>query len=131
MKVYKHCSTFTKTLSVQNVLSTDRSTECSVDRSINVNIKFSKIVPQWTMSDRGWHINVLSSVQDIFRRIFLSNGWWQKSDIWSQAAYMYAMLWVAFLDLSDSYFLFVDLVGFYTHCTYMHIFRHIFLSNYW
>ena len=36
-----------------------------------------------------------------------------------------------FLDPSDSYFLFADLVGFYTHWTYMHIFRHIFLSNYW
>jgi hypothetical protein len=35
------------------------------------------------------------------------------------------------LDSSDSYFLFADLVGFYTHWTYMHIFRHIFLSNYW
>jgi hypothetical protein len=33
--------------------------------------------------------------------------------------------------MSDSYFLFADLVGFYTHWTYMHIFRHIFLSNYW
>jgi hypothetical protein len=41
------------------------------------------------------------------------------------------ILWVAFLDPSDSYFLFADLVGFYTHWTYMHIFRHIFLSNYW
>jgi hypothetical protein len=48
------------------------------------------------------------SVQDIFRHIFLSNCWWQKSDIWSQA----------FLDPSDSYFLFADLVGFYTHWTY-------------
>ena len=35
-----------------------------------------------------------------------------------------------FFDPSDSYFLFADLVGFYTHLTYMHIFRHIFLSNY-
>ena len=66
-----------------------------------------------------------------FRRIFLSNCWWQKSDIWSQASYRYTILWVAFLDPSDSYFLFADLVGFYTHWTYMHIFRHIFLSNYW
>jgi hypothetical protein len=71
------------------------------------------------------------SLQDIFRRIFLSNCWWQKSDIWSQASYRYTILWVAFLDLSDSYFLFADLVVFYTHWTYMHIFRHIFLSNYW
>ena len=67
----------------------------------------------------------------IFRRIFLNNYWWQESDIWSQASYMYAILWESFLDPSDSYFLFADLVGFYTHWTYMHIFRHIFLSNYW
>jgi hypothetical protein len=75
--------------------------------------------------------SVRPSVQDIFRRIFLSNCWWQKSDIWSQASYRYAILWVAFLDPSDSYFLFADLLGFYTHWTYMHIFRHLFLSNYW
>ena len=74
---------------------------------------------------------VCPSVQDIFRRIFLSNCWWQKSYIWSQTSYRYTILWVAFLDPSDSYFLFADLVGFYTHWTYMHIFRHIFLSNYW
>jgi hypothetical protein len=67
----------------------------------------------------------------IFRRNFLSNYWWQKSDIWSQASYRYAISWEAFLDPSDSYFLFADLVGFYTHWTYMHICRHIFLSNYW
>ena len=76
-------------------------------------------------------LSVLPFIQDIFRRIFLSNCWWQKSDIWSQASYRYTILWVAFLDPSDSYFLFADLVGFYTHWTYMHIFRHIFLSNYW
>ena len=64
----------------------------------------------------------------IFRRIFLSNYWWQESDIWSQASYRYAILWEVIL---DSCFLFADLVGFYTHWTYMHIFRHIFLSNYW
>ena len=64
----------------------------------------------------------------IFRHIFLSNYWWQESDIWSQASYRYAILWGAFLDSSDSYFLFADLIGFYTHWTYMHIFRHIFLS---
>jgi hypothetical protein len=75
--------------------------------------------------------SVRPSVQDIFRRIFLSNYQWQKSDIWSQASYRYDILWVAFLDPSDSYFLFADLVGFYTHWTYMHIFRRIFLSNYW
>ena len=77
------------------------------------------------------HPSFRPSVQDIFCCIFLSSCWWQKSDIWSQASYRYTILWVAFLDPSDSYFLFADLVGFYTHWTYMHIFRHIFLSNYW
>jgi hypothetical protein len=54
------------------------------------------------------------------------NCWWQKSDSWSQASYRYTILWVAFLDPSDSCFLFADFVGFYAHWTYMHIFRHIF-----
>jgi hypothetical protein len=67
----------------------------------------------------------------IFSRIFLSNYWWQKSDIWPQASYRYAILWESFLDPSDSYFLFADFVDFYTHWTYMLIFRRIFLSNYW
>jgi hypothetical protein len=75
--------------------------------------------------------SALPSVQHIFRRIFLSNCWWQKSDIWSQASYRYPISWKAFLDPSDSYFLFADFVYFYTHWTYMHIFCHIFLSNHW
>ena len=60
--------------------------------------------------------------------------WWQKSDIWSQASYRYPISWEAFLNPSDSYFLFADFVDFYTHWTYflyMPIFRRIFLSNYW
>jgi hypothetical protein len=70
----------------------------------------------------------------IFRHIFLSNYWWQKSDIWSQASYRYPISWEAFLDPSYSYFLFVDLVDFYTHWTYILVIAHfcrIFLSNYW
>jgi hypothetical protein len=67
----------------------------------------------------------------IFRHIYLSNYWWHESDIWSQASYRYAILWIAFLDPSDSYFLFADFVDFYTHWTYMLIFCRIFLSNYW
>jgi hypothetical protein len=65
----------------------------------------------------------------IFHHIFLSNYWWQKSDIWSQASYRYTILWDMFLDPSDSYFLFADLVVFYTHWTYMHIFHHIFTAT--
>jgi hypothetical protein len=55
----------------------------------------------------------------IFRCIFLSNYWWQKSDIWSQVLYRYPISWEAFLDPSDSYFLFTDFVDFYTHLTYI------------
>jgi hypothetical protein len=67
----------------------------------------------------------------IFRHIFLSNYWWHKSDIWAQASYWYPISWEAFLDPSDSYFLFADFVDFYTHWTYMLIFRRIFLSKNW
>ena len=76
-------------------------------------------------------LSVLPFVQDIFRRIFLSNYWWHKSDIWSQASYRYPISWEAFLNPSDSYFLFADFVDFYTNWTYMLIFRRIFLSKYW
>ena len=75
--------------------------------------------------------SVLPSIQYMFRRIYLSNCWWQKSDIWSQASYRYTILWVAFLDPSYSYFLCGDLVVFLTHWTYINIFRHLFLSNCW
>ena len=64
----------------------------------------------------------------IFRCIFLSNYWWQKSDIWSQASYRYPISWEACLDPSDSYFLFTDLVGFYTHWTYTYTFFVTFFS---
>jgi hypothetical protein len=62
----------------------------------------------YTFGKRGILFYLCPSVQDIFRRIFLSNCWWQKSDIWSQASYRYTILWVAFLDLSNSYFLFAN-----------------------
>jgi hypothetical protein len=41
---------------------------------------------------------------------------------WEKCAYRYTILWLAFLDPSDSYFLFADFVDFYTHWTYMLIF---------
>ena len=40
--------------------------------------------------------SVRPSFQTIFRHIFLSSYWWQKSDIWSQASYRYAISWEAF-----------------------------------
>ena len=57
--------------------------------------------------------SVRPSVQDIFRHIFLSNCWWQKSDIWSQASYRYPISWEAFFDRSDSYFLFAEERGYH------------------
>ena len=93
--------------------------------------KLRLLYPRSPKGEGGILFYLCPSVQDIFRRIFLSNCWWQKSDIWSQVSYRYTILWVAFLDPSDSYFLFADLVGFYTHWTYMHICRHILLSSYW
>jgi hypothetical protein len=61
----------------------------------------------------------------IFPRIFLSNCWWQKFDISSQASYRYPISWEVFLDPSDSYFLFADLVGFYTYWTYIYCFTSV------
>jgi hypothetical protein len=49
----------------------------------------------------------------IFRHIFLSNYWWQKSDISSQASYRYPISWEAFFDPSDSYFLFAKERGYH------------------
>ena len=100
----------------------------------NIATLYFLIIPPLPEAGGGYTVlplSVLPSVQDIFRRIFLYNCWWQKSDIWSQALYRYTILWVAFLDPSDSYFLFADFVDFSTHWTYMLIFRRIFLSNYW
>ena len=73
------------------------------------------IIPPLPEGGRGVYCftSVHPSVQDIFRRIFLSNCWWQKSDIWSQASYRYTILWLAFLDLSDSYFLFAEERGYH------------------
>ena len=55
----------------------------------------------------------------IFHRIFLSNYWWQKSDIWSQASYRYPISWEAFFDPSDSYFLFAEEQGYHTLTVYL------------
>ena len=46
------------------------------------------------LPERGGGILFLPlSFQNIFRHIFLSNYWWQKSDIWSQASHRYAISW--------------------------------------
>ena len=37
--------------------------------------------------------SVRPSFQNIFRHTFLSNYWWQKSGIWSQASYRYPISW--------------------------------------
>jgi hypothetical protein len=38
-----------------------------------------------------------------YMHIFLSNYWWQRSDIWSQASYRYHISWEVFFDPSDSW----------------------------
>jgi hypothetical protein len=101
----------------------------SICRQVRVIGSFSVSFFIPPLHRRGYTVSPLSVLpsvcssfrpsQYIFRRIFLSNYCWQKSDIWSQASYRYAILWEAFLDPSDSYFLFADLVGFYAHSTYM------------
>jgi hypothetical protein len=92
-------------------------------------------VPIWSLWPNIRSLPSIVAEKNVTKNVhicsFLSNYWWQKSDIWSQASYRYAILWEVILDPSDSCFLFADLVGFYTHWTYMHIFCHIFLSNYW
>ena len=68
---------------------------------------------------RGYTVLPLSfRPSKIFFVTFFSVTVDDKSDIWSQASYRYTILWVAFLDPSDSYFLFADLFGFYTHWTF-------------
>ena len=86
-------------------------------------VYYTPAIPLLSWRGRGVYCftSVRPSVPDIFRRIFLSNCWWQKSDIWSQASYRYPISWEAFLDPSKSYFLFADFVDFFTHLTYMYI----------
>ena len=71
----------------------------------------SFIIPPLPGRGGGGYTVLPLSVQEIFRHIFLSNYRWHKSDIWSQTSYRYDVLWEAFLDPSDFYFLLADLVG--------------------
>jgi hypothetical protein len=67
----------------------------------------------------------LPMIWGTYMKLVTNNYWWQKSDIWSQPSYRYPISREAFLNPSDSYFLFADLVGFYSHWTYMRICRHM------
>ena len=50
----------------------------------------------------------------------------------SQVSYRYPISWEAFLDLSDSYFLFADLVGFvYTLNIYAHLSQQLLMAEIW
>ena len=55
---------------------------------INISIIFCLFLCS-PKGEGGILFYLLPSIQDIFRRIFLSNCWWQKSYIWSQASYRY------------------------------------------
>jgi hypothetical protein len=69
------------------------------EKNATKNGHIQNVCPCSSKGDRGILFYLCPFVQDIF----LSNCWWQKSDIWSQASYRYTILWVAFLDPSDSY----------------------------
>jgi hypothetical protein len=88
--------------------------ECLQAVSEEVFSYFSLLAIYYTPAPEGGggvycFTSVLPSVQDIFRRIFLSNCWWQTSDIWSQASYTcrYTILWVAFLDPSGAFLIMI------------------------
>jgi hypothetical protein len=83
--------------------------------NFKIFLKIHNIIIFLCNSKRKRVYSKFQAVQDICCRIFLSNRWWQKSDIWSQASYIYTILWVAFLDPSDSSFLFADFP--YLHCS--------------
>jgi hypothetical protein len=67
----------------------------------------------------------------IFRRIFLSNYWWQKSDIWSQASYRYPISWEAFFLLKKNWpnFLHTFLFIKYSKTTHWKHHIHVIIQN--
>ena len=58
-------------------------------------------------------LNIHFVYMPILSHIFLSNYWWQKSEIWSQTSYRYPISWEAFFDPSDSYFLVAEERGYH------------------
>jgi hypothetical protein len=89
-------------------------------------------IPPSTFGERGYNNSILT-IYPIHTEF-----WWHhilinfiRSDIWSQALYRYPISWEAFLDPSDSYFLFVDFVDFYTHLSYIYLYMHIFPNSCW
>ena len=75
----------------------------------------------YTVLSLSFHLSVLPFVPRYFSSHFSQQ--LLMAEIWylvtSFIYRRYAILWEAFSDPSDSYFLFTDLVGFYTHWTYM------------
>jgi hypothetical protein len=65
--------------------------------------------PNWRLSNVQHNVILFADLVGLYTHwtymhIFLSNYWWQRSDIWSQASYRYPISWEVFLDPSDSYF---------------------------
>ena len=72
------------------------------------------IIPPLSEGGGGYTVLPLSVCPSVRpSKIFFSATWWQKSDIWSQVSYRYPISWEAFLDLSDSYFLFAEEQGYH------------------
>jgi hypothetical protein len=66
-----------------------------------------------------WNVHNIARFTTLNINDIHSKHWTNITDIWSRASYRYPISWEAFLDPSDSYFLFADFVDFYTHLTYI------------
>jgi hypothetical protein len=92
-------------------------------QSINWSDYYTPAPPEggYTVLPLSFRLSVLPSVPRYFSSHFSQQ--LLMAEIWylvtSFIHCRYPISWEAFLDPSDSYFLFDDLVGFYTHWTYM------------
>jgi hypothetical protein len=79
-------------------------TEGRTDRWTEVKQYVGFLLPVSQLSWFLYTLNIYAHFASHFSQQLVY--WWQRSDIWSQASYRYPISWEAFLDPSDSYFLF-------------------------
>jgi hypothetical protein len=91
---------------------------------------FSNFCRYYTRSQTGKSTGYRPTLKPLYMHIFLSNYWWQRSDIWSQASYRYPISWEVFFDLSDSDFLFAKERG-YHRWALAHSSSCLICVNYW
>jgi hypothetical protein len=86
--------------------------------TLNIYAHFSSHFSQQPLMDPSDSYFLFANIVDFYTHwtymlIFLSNYWWQKSDISSQASYRYPISWEAFFDPSNSYFVFAEERGYH------------------